>query len=31
MNIGRNNMEIYIVFYKNKIHDFHSWGAAALI
>ncbi len=31
MDIGRERMEIYTVVYKNKIHDFHAWGAAALI
>ncbi len=24
-------MEINTVYYKNKIHDFHSWGGAVLI
>ena len=24
-------METYIVYYENKIHDFHAWGAEVQI
>ena len=25
------NMEMYTIHYKNKIHYFHTWGAAVLV
>ena len=29
--IQKAGMKAYTIHYKNKIHDFHAWGVAALI